>query len=179
MLTQFRRGEEIDGPELNMTQYSVVETKEEQEMHYLMPRRGPFRLLRGYKLKSRYAPVAGYRYDGLYEQHQFGLKTDSIKNCYRYTVILKRLDYQPPLATLLNTPKPHQLDQWAVYLQWIAREMKKEGSQIKYATWRLAEEQQMREKDEWLVEQNAASTAAARGFRKYVTDPRKAGYKQS
>lgn len=62
------RGEEVEGPELNTIQYSVsgtVGAKETKEMLHFLSRRGEIRVLRGHLLKSRYAPKAGIRYDGL------------------------------------------------------------------------------------------------------------------
>lgn len=59
------RGEEIDGPTLGHTQYSVAGGKEQREMFKFLECRSVFRVLRGYRLKSKYAPRAGLRYDGL------------------------------------------------------------------------------------------------------------------
>lgn len=57
----------------------------------------PVRVIRGYKLPSPYAPVEGYRYDGLYVVEKAWMAkglTKGLKVC-RYA--FKRMDGQPPL----------------------------------------------------------------------------------
>ncbi|KAK7058943.1 hypothetical protein VNI00_001567 [Paramarasmius palmivorus] len=58
----------------------------------------PVRVIRGYKLDSRYAPYEGYRYDGLYVVEKVwmekGLNSKGYKVC---KFAFKRLPNQPPL----------------------------------------------------------------------------------
>ncbi|KAJ3548403.1 hypothetical protein NM688_g5305 [Phlebia brevispora] len=58
----------------------------------------PVRVIRGYKLKSKYAPTEGYRYDGLYTVEKAwmerGLNSGGFKVC---KFLFKRIEGQPPL----------------------------------------------------------------------------------
>ncbi|KAH7100242.1 PUA-like domain-containing protein [Auriculariales sp. MPI-PUGE-AT-0066] len=60
----------------------------------------PIRVIRGYKLKSEWAPASGYRYDGLYQVEKAwiepGLNKGRFKVC---KFIFKRLPGQPALQT--------------------------------------------------------------------------------
>ncbi|XAO22274.1 hypothetical protein I312_101043 [Cryptococcus bacillisporus CA1280] len=59
--------------------------------------RNPVRVIRGYKLQSRYAPLTGYRYDGLYVVEKAWMAkglTNGLMVC-RYA--FKRMDHQEPL----------------------------------------------------------------------------------
>ncbi|KAJ2927179.1 hypothetical protein H1R20_g9938, partial [Candolleomyces eurysporus] len=58
----------------------------------------PVRVIRGYKLKSKYAPSEGYRYDGLYVVEQAWIENGNNPKGYlvcKYA--FKRLPNQPPL----------------------------------------------------------------------------------
>ncbi|CZR59262.1 uncharacterized protein PAC_09154 [Phialocephala subalpina] len=172
------KGEEVEGPELNMTQYSVtsnVGTKETKELLHFLGRRGPFRVLRGDRLRSRLAPKAGLRYDGLYERQQWGYVLDPTDNTHRHTIILKRLDNQRSMSTVLQVPRPHHLDEFEVYKQWVASEMLLQAGQDNYAKWKQIEKEQNQEREEWLENVPALATS---GFRSYATVPRKASYRQ-
>nr|KIR86531.1 hypothetical protein I308_02848 [Cryptococcus tetragattii IND107] len=59
--------------------------------------RNPVRVIRGYKLQSPYAPLTGYRYDGLYVVEKAWMAkglTNGLMVC-RYA--FKRMDHQGPL----------------------------------------------------------------------------------
>lgn len=59
-------GEEVDGPTLNLFEYTKVSQRSNMLVELLTCCRGrPIRVLRGSNLKSKYAPQAGVRYDGL------------------------------------------------------------------------------------------------------------------
>ena len=58
-------GEEMDGPTLNMTEYTKRGKESEIPFGLLGNRGHPIRVLRGHALKSRYAPEGGVRYDGM------------------------------------------------------------------------------------------------------------------
>ncbi|KAF8865801.1 hypothetical protein BDZ45DRAFT_720527 [Acephala macrosclerotiorum] len=172
------KGEEVEGPEPNMTQYSVtgiVGDKEINEMRHFLDRRGPFRVLRGHRLRSRFAPKGGIRYDGLYERTQWGYELDPVDNTHKFNIILKRLDNQKPMSLVMQVPRPHHLDEWEVYNQWVAREMVAQAGEEKAAIWRQMEEEQSQEKEEWL--QNVAALNNS-GFRSYTTVARKASCRQ-
>jgi hypothetical protein len=58
-------GEEMDGPTVSMTEYTKTGKASEMPFGLLGNRGRPIRILRGHTLKSKYAPEAGVRYDGL------------------------------------------------------------------------------------------------------------------
>jgi hypothetical protein len=58
-------GEEVEGPTLNMYEYTKRGTSKEMPFSILGNRGGPIRILRGHALKSKFAPKIGVRYDGL------------------------------------------------------------------------------------------------------------------
>ncbi|KAJ7034941.1 PUA-like domain-containing protein [Mycena alexandri] len=59
-------------------------------------KRAPVRVVRGHTLASRYAPEAGYRYDGLYEVTEVIYETGK-SDFKTYQFKFKRLPGQPPL----------------------------------------------------------------------------------
>jgi hypothetical protein len=58
-------GTETSGPTLDTYEYTRQGRANEMNFSILSQHGRPIRLLRGYRLKSRYAPEAGVRYDGL------------------------------------------------------------------------------------------------------------------
>ncbi|KAJ3494621.1 hypothetical protein NMY22_g20046 [Coprinellus aureogranulatus] len=73
--------------------------------------RKPVRVIRGYKLRSKYAPSEGYRYDGLYIVEKAwierGLNRGGFKVC-KYA--FKRLPNQPPLTVKELDPSQNQVE---------------------------------------------------------------------
>ncbi|KAF7784342.1 hypothetical protein Agabi119p4_507 [Agaricus bisporus var. burnettii] len=60
--------------------------------------RNPVRVVRGFKLQSKYAPSEGYRYDGLYVvEKAFMEKGNNAKGYLVCRYVFKRLPDQPPL----------------------------------------------------------------------------------
>ncbi|EKM61020.1 uncharacterized protein PHACADRAFT_247318 [Phanerochaete carnosa HHB-10118-sp] len=66
----------------------------------------PIRVIRGYKLESKYAPLEGYRYDGLYTVEKAwrekGLNPKGYLVC---KFIFKRIEGQPPLSVYEDEAK--------------------------------------------------------------------------
>ena len=58
----------------------------------------PIRLLRGYKLKSKFAPKRGYRYDGLYRVTGFRADREPAAGLKVYIFNLERIADQPDLV---------------------------------------------------------------------------------
>jgi hypothetical protein len=56
----------------------------------------PVRVLRGYKLRGKWAPMSGYRYDGLYEVCKGWVATGA-SGFKVYKFAFKRIDGQPPI----------------------------------------------------------------------------------
>jgi hypothetical protein len=59
-------GTELKGPALNMYKYTKEGSFKEMHSTLMLLNRGrPIRILRGFELKSKFAPKVGLRYDGL------------------------------------------------------------------------------------------------------------------
>ncbi|KAI9840232.1 MAG: hypothetical protein M1838_004153, partial [Thelocarpon superellum] len=76
------------------------------------------RLLRSWKLKSRWAPRGGVRYDGLYSVIGIGVKkTDGITH---FTFELTRAGDQPGMARAQLHPNADEYDDWTDYVKYKA-----------------------------------------------------------
>ncbi|KAM0334372.1 hypothetical protein ACHAQA_001398 [Verticillium albo-atrum] len=97
--------------------YKYVREGKLSDMHFsLMSQVGTqIRLLRGYRLKSMFAPTAGVRYDGLFIIRAYGTKRDPVSEKHRLELTLERLAGQRAAADLLAVPRPSQLDDWELY----------------------------------------------------------------
>ncbi|POS73559.1 hypothetical protein DHEL01_v208052 [Diaporthe helianthi] len=73
------------------------------------------KVLRGFRLKSMYAPVAGLRYDGLYILRSWSFKLDQATDLYCMRLILERVPGQKSIDEILHIPRPSQLDDWNLY----------------------------------------------------------------
>ncbi|SPO04495.1 uncharacterized protein DNG_07180 [Cephalotrichum gorgonifer] len=96
-------------------------------------------LLRGYKLRSPFAPAAGIRYDGVYTLRSYALKLDPQTETYRMTLTSDRVPGQIPLETLKIVPRPAELDDWRLCDRIEEKEMIRAGRGRKYAAWRREE----------------------------------------
>lgn len=72
------------------------------------------RVLRSWKLRSKNAPKAGLRYDGLYRILSFSVHL-SPPNTWHTAFTLSRLPTQPSLLEALHIPTSDQLDDWKDY----------------------------------------------------------------
>ncbi|KAJ3573168.1 hypothetical protein NPX13_g4795 [Xylaria arbuscula] len=107
------------------------------------------RIIRGYKLKSIFAPVAGLRYDGLYTIRQYGCKLDSIINKYRLELTLERAADQRPFESISRVPKPSQLDDWALYEKLEGDKVKLVEGESSYLQWKLKRQEEKADLEEW------------------------------
>ncbi|KAH7393332.1 PUA-like domain-containing protein [Cadophora sp. MPI-SDFR-AT-0126] len=169
-------GEEITGPTLNLFEYTKIGHNMDELMKLMACNRGrPIRILRGSSLKSKYAPTAGVRYDGLHVVRQFGHKLlDETKNVYRCTIMLERSTSQKLLAEILRLPKPSQLDEWRLYRKLIGEEYRKREGESAFEKWTDLEEEQQAEKEQFLK-----ARALREGIRQYTLVERKPSYLQS
>ncbi|KAK6851769.1 Peptidyl-prolyl cis-trans isomerase pin4 [Apiospora arundinis] len=110
------------------------------------------RVLRGYRLRSTYAPYAGIRYEGLYTIRQYGAKLDIVSETYRLELKLQRVLEQRPMDELKRIPKPSQLDDWALYEKLEGNEMKKIGN-AKYMEWNIQREEDRLDRESWRRDQ--------------------------
>ncbi|KAI1426733.1 PUA-like domain-containing protein [Xylaria sp. FL1777] len=124
------------------------------------------RIIRGYKLKSIFAPAAGLRYDGLYTIRQYGSKLDSNINKYRLELTLERAEDQRPFESISNVPKPSQLDDWALYEKLEGDKVKLLEGDSSYLEWKLKRQEEKADREEW---------QRARLFRASFSIPRAVG----
>ncbi|KAI0406723.1 PUA-like domain-containing protein [Xylaria palmicola] len=107
------------------------------------------RIIRGYRLKSIFAPQAGLRYDGLYTIRQYGCKLDSNINKYRLELTLERVPGQRPLDDIGKVPKPSQLDDWALYEKLEGDKIRLLQGESSYLEWKLRRQEEKLEREEW------------------------------
>ncbi len=102
---------------------------------------------------------------------QFGHKLlDEAKNMFRCQLILERVSNQTPFNDVLRSPKPSQLDDWALYEKLVGDDYRKRQGDIEYSKWRDFEEEQRAEKEQFIK-----SKALCEGLRKYATEERTLG----
>ncbi|KAH7321648.1 hypothetical protein BKA65DRAFT_540825 [Rhexocercosporidium sp. MPI-PUGE-AT-0058] len=166
-------GEEISGPTLNLFEYTRISQGTDESMKLMACNRGqPIRVLRGSNLKSKYAPKAGIRYDGLYVVRQFGHKLlDENKDIYRCTIMLERVTNQRPLHEVLQLPKPSQLDDWDLYKKMMNEDFRLREGDVAFGKLRELEEEQLTDKEQFIK-----SKALQEGIRKYTVVARKPSY---
>ncbi|RYO90614.1 hypothetical protein DL766_008184 [Monosporascus sp. MC13-8B] len=107
------------------------------------------RILRGYTLKSIWAPQAGTRYDGLYIIKQYGTKLDSKTNTHRLELTLERLADQKPIEDITGIPKPSQLDDWKLFEKLEGDKIKSTQGEASYLEWKLSRQEEKVEREEW------------------------------
>ncbi|KAI2637467.1 hypothetical protein GGS21DRAFT_480644 [Xylaria nigripes] len=107
------------------------------------------RILRGYRLKSIFAPKAGLRYDGLYIIRQYGSKLDDNTNVHRLELTLERAVDQRPFEEIRKIPKPSQLDDWALYEKLEGDKVKKFQGHSSYVEWKIKRQEEKVDRDEW------------------------------
>ncbi|RGP68255.1 hypothetical protein FLONG3_8226 [Fusarium longipes] len=77
-----------------------------------------FRILRGYRLRSPFAPKAGIRYDGLYTIRRYSQWFNEVSERHHMMLTLERVSDQPPLEDILNIPRPSEIDDWNLYQKY-------------------------------------------------------------
>ncbi|KAI3337509.1 PUA-like domain-containing protein [Xylariaceae sp. AK1471] len=107
------------------------------------------RILRGYTLKSIFAPEAGLRYDGLYVVKQYGFKLDSKINKYRLELTLERVAHQRPFEDIRHIPKPSQLDDWTLFDKLEGDKVKLLQGDPSYLEWKLRRQEEKIDREEW------------------------------
>ncbi|RYP41187.1 hypothetical protein DL767_001191 [Monosporascus sp. MG133] len=107
------------------------------------------RILRGYTLKSVWAPQAGTRYDGLYIIKQYGTKLDSKTNTHRLELTLERVADQKPIEDITTIPKPSQLDDWKLFEKLEGDKIKLTQGEASYLEWKLSRQGEKVEREEW------------------------------
>ncbi|RYP42971.1 hypothetical protein DL768_010149 [Monosporascus sp. mg162] len=107
------------------------------------------RILRGYTLKSVWAPQAGTRYDGLYIIKQYGTKFDSKTNTHRLELTLERVADQKPIEDITGIPEPSQLDDWKLFEKLEGDKIKLTQGEASYLEWKLSRRGEQVEREEW------------------------------
>ncbi|RDW89484.1 hypothetical protein BP6252_01516 [Coleophoma cylindrospora] len=107
------------------------------------------RVLRGHGLRSQYAPLAGVRYDGLYKIKKYGQKLCLEKELYQLELTLERVPAQRSMEELQRIPMPSELDDWQIYMELLAKDIRERKGDVAYNEWKAREEQKEREQEEW------------------------------
>ncbi|KAI0159362.1 PUA-like domain-containing protein [Pestalotiopsis sp. NC0098] len=107
------------------------------------------RVLRGYRLKSVFAPQAGLRYDGLYTIRQYGTKLNELTNIHRLELTLERVEGQKAMEQLNRFPKPSQLDDWRLYEKLEGDKIKLTEGDAKFFEWSVQRDQDRREREDY------------------------------
>ncbi|PBP24156.1 hypothetical protein BUE80_DR004906 [Diplocarpon rosae] len=139
-------GQEVNGPTLNLIEYSKFGKKEDM-FFALITCRDPIRILRGSNLRSKYAPAAGLRFRVKLFSHKL---LDQIQNTYRYSIMLERVPGQKPFNAILQIPTPSQLDEWVLFEELIGRNYRERHGDVAYSKWKVFEEEQRTEKEQFL-----------------------------
>ncbi|RDL32108.1 uncharacterized protein BP5553_09510 [Venustampulla echinocandica] len=117
-------GTEVDGSTPGTYEYTLESPAQDINFSMLTQGGRPIRLLRGHLLKSKYAPAAGIRFDGLYTLSGDGHRIiDEGTNSCRLILTLTQYAQStsrypgpnPPHAELNLIPRPSQLDEWKLY----------------------------------------------------------------
>ncbi|OBS18543.1 hypothetical protein FPOA_10271 [Fusarium poae] len=77
-----------------------------------------FRILRGYHLRSPFAPKAGIRYDGLYTIRRYSQWFNEVSDRHHMMLTLERVSDQRPIEDILNIPRPSEVDDWNLYQKY-------------------------------------------------------------
>lgn len=173
------------GPALDMYKYTKVGSMKDM-LFALLVHRDPVRILRGSNLKSKYAPSAGIRYDGLYVLffgtnldlkliecsyllRQYGQKLiNEDENVYCCTLILDRVPGQKSFNDVLRVPYPSQMDDWKYYCEMVSASWTRKGKGPGYSKWFEDHEQQQKEKQEWVTNKKIKD-----GLQKFNIIPRR------
>ncbi|CAJ2506423.1 Uu.00g005530.m01.CDS01 [Anthostomella pinea] len=107
------------------------------------------RILRGYRLKSIFAPQAGVRYDGLFTIKQYGCKLDDKTNTYRLELTMERVPDQKSFDEIRGVPKPSQLDDWNLYEKLEGDKIKILQGDSNYLEWKLTRQEDKVDREEW------------------------------
>ncbi|KAK0711669.1 PUA-like domain-containing protein [Lasiosphaeris hirsuta] len=100
------------------------------------------RILRGYRLRSSYAPRAGVRYDGLH-------RLDTPTETYSLELVLERSEGQLPMEDVMKIPMPSQLDDWRLFEKLEAENIRQTTGEQEALEWRMRNEEDRREREEW------------------------------
>ncbi|ROV98986.1 hypothetical protein VSDG_03831 [Cytospora chrysosperma] len=133
------------------SQEEVVLSEQEGMAHFVPGQQvgRKTKVIRGFRLKSVYAPQAGIRYDGLYNINSWGIKLCPCTDLYTMKVILQRLPRQKPMREVLQIPKPSQLDDWAWYEKLEKEAINQREGAVRLSDWQAAREKEITERDYW------------------------------
>ncbi|ETS83649.1 hypothetical protein PFICI_05525 [Pestalotiopsis fici W106-1] len=107
------------------------------------------RVLRGYRLKSVFAPQAGVRYDGLYIIRQYGTKMNETTSIHRLELTLERVAHQKAMQDLERFPKPSQLDDWRLYEKLEGDKIKLIEGDAKFFEWTVQRETEKQDREDY------------------------------
>ncbi|KAH6687337.1 hypothetical protein F5X68DRAFT_231812 [Plectosphaerella plurivora] len=119
------------------------------DMHYsLMSQVGAkTRILRGHRLQSTLAPLAGVRYDGLYKIKNYSHVFDIVERKHRLEVTLERLAGQEPVDP--EVPRPSQMDDWHLFEKHEVEVVKQRKGDHGYNEFKLLKEEERHTRERW------------------------------
>ncbi|KAI0127760.1 PUA-like domain-containing protein [Xylariales sp. AK1849] len=144
------REELIRGNGLNIVKYIRKGRASDMHIRLISQVGQKIRILRGYKLKSIYAPQAGVRYDGLYIIKQYGTKLDMVTNTYTLGLTLERVKDQKPMEVLDKVPTPSQADDWKLYEKLKGDHIKRVEGGARYLDWSVQREDERHDREDWV-----------------------------
>ncbi|KAJ0118496.1 hypothetical protein J7T55_009279 [Diaporthe amygdali] len=135
----------------------------QREMHYnLITQVGQkTKVLRGFRLKSVYAPVAGLSYI----LRSWSLKLDQATEIYTMRLVLERMPGQTPINEILHIPGPSQLDDWKLYEKLEKERIKQTEGDARLTEWMIRRDQERIERDHWRRSRAFKSEVRSNGAR--------------
>ncbi|KAK3332489.1 hypothetical protein B0T19DRAFT_104572 [Cercophora scortea] len=107
-------------------------------------------VLRGYELRSEYAPVAGLRYDGLWKITRHSHRFDTTIGEYRFELGLKRAPQQIwPWQVALKTPTPSQLDDWQLFEKLEVEKIRQSNGEHSALAHKIEKDQERMKREQW------------------------------
>ncbi|KAK0646338.1 PUA-like domain-containing protein [Cercophora newfieldiana] len=107
----------------------------------------PIRILRGFQLKSSYAPKAGVRYDGLWRLTSYRHHADA-DDVHHLRLTLVRVNGQLPMTELTRIPKPSQMDDWEIYEKLELGKIKQTTGSRGVFDYQMQNEEERRDREE-------------------------------
>ncbi|KAK3682689.1 hypothetical protein B0T22DRAFT_292187 [Podospora appendiculata] len=107
-------------------------------------------VLRGYELRSEYAPVAGLRYDGLWKITRHSHRFDNTIREYKFELGLKRVPrHAIPWQMTLKTPTPSQLDDWHLFEKLEVEKIRQSNGEHSALARKIEKDQERMEREQW------------------------------
>jgi hypothetical protein len=160
-------GEEVPTDQENVTKYCHEGPIREMMIPLLAKLNKSIKVLRGYTLKSKFAPTTGIRYDGVFVSFAFVYETYADQR-YRYIIksyshrristkddkfrlelTLERGPDQRSMDVAMLFPSPSQMDDWELYMTMRDNDVKNRFDSASYENWHNQEAEEEINREEW------------------------------